>query len=108
MVGVGRMNRLVCTVKGSKRAHESSASRKIVSLRKRGGGPNLISERVRVIDANCSHYSKQGEAERFDFCQVKIRGDKGKIGHRRVVDLPGTYEIGTVFIAAYPKKAYRD
>ena len=100
------MRRVLCTVKGLKRAKEFVGGREIVTLRRRGGGPNLISKRVRVLDANCSHYSKQGEAERFDFCRVKVRAEKGK--HRRIEDLPGTYQIGTVFMAAYPKKAWRE
>ena len=71
-------------------------------------GPRmLISKSVSVLDCNCSwDGSLQGEAHRFDHCVCKVRVTKGK-KMATVSPKPDLeYTIGTVFIAAYPKKAW--
>src|SRR5437867_4673115 len=69
--------------------------------------PRLISKRVRVLDCNCSWFSTQGSADRFGFCECKVRVEKGK---RHAIESPAgdqTYNLGTVFIAAHPNQAFK-
>ena len=66
----------------------------------------FISKRVRVLDINCDRRSMQAGADRFDFCQVQIRVERGR--HREVVAPPQVLaDVGTVFIAAHPQKVFR-
>jgi len=73
----------------------------------KGKPRGLISKRVSVLDCNCSwDGSLQGEAERFDHCICKVRVTKGKRGATVSPKPDLEYIIPTVFIAAYPKKAW--
>lgn len=65
----------------------------------------FINKRVRVLDINCSDRSLQAGADRFDFCQVQIRVENGR--RREIVAPPQVLaNVGTVFIASHPKKAF--
>jgi hypothetical protein len=68
------------------------------------GRGRLVSKRVRVLDCNCSNFSTQGSADRFDFCECETRVERGK---RHAIEVSGEkFHLGTVFIAAYPNMAF--
>ena len=72
-----------------------------------GMARGLISKRVKVLDCNCSFDgAKQVGAHRFDSCVCRVRTAKGKEGALEM--LPETYNLGTMFIAVYPEKAWRE
>ena len=59
--------------------------------------PRLISPRVTGMQCECTwNGSEQGDFRRYDFCKCKVSGTKGKRG--LVVDLPGEYPVGVMFI----------
>lgn len=67
----------------------------------------LISKQVQVMDCNCSwDGSIQVEAHRFDYCVCKVRVRRGKKGASVSPKPDLEYVIPTIFIAAYPKKAW--
>jgi len=58
-----------------------------------------------VLDCNCSFFSTQGSADRFDNCECETRVEKGR---RRAIEQSGERVVlGTVFIAAYPNQAFK-
>jgi hypothetical protein len=82
----------VCPVHGGSRAMEAAIR-------------PLISKKIKVLDLNCSTKSRQGTADRFDWCEIEGRRERGR--HGEIVTIPGKRSIvHTVFVGTYPERAF--